>query len=316
VLVIDDIPANMGLLERLLEPEGYLVMKASDGEHALTLMSHMHPDVILADVRMPKVDGFELCRRLKADPVTRLIPIVLMTAGTAVDDRMQAIEAGADDFLVKPIDPTELRARIRSLLRLKRFTDDLDSAESVLRSLALMVEARDPYTEGHCQRLSTYGVVLGRRLGLPDEDVVALRRGGYFHDIGKIAIPDAILLKPGPLSREEFRRMQEHVVIGSELCGRLRVLQHVRPIVRHHHERLDGSGYPDHLRGDQVPLLAQIISIVDMYDAMTTDRPYRKAGSPEAACDELVEEARRGWRRTDLVNQFVGAVQAGELGGS
>jgi len=305
VLVVDDLDANLRLLEQLLKAQGYAVLCAGDGQEALELVGLEHPDVIISDVRMPKRDGFELCRELKASPQTRLTPVVLMTGSQEIEDRVRAIDAGADDFLTKPIDRPELNARVRSLMRVKRFTDDLDSAEAVLRSLALMVEARDAYTQDHCARLASYATELGRELQLSDDDLLTLARGGYFHDIGKIALPDSILLKPGDLTPEEYERVKEHPVVGDRLCGDLRALHRVRPIVRHHHERLDGSGYPDGLSGDAVPLLAQIISIVDLYDAMTTTRPYREARSPSAAIAQLQEDVRQGWRRKDLVDAFV-----------
>jgi putative two-component system response regulator len=305
VLVVDDLETNLSLLERVLAAQGYRVLTAANGEEALAVIAREHPDVVLTDVRMPKVDGFQLCRTLKTAAATRLMPVVLMTGASEADDRIQAMDAGANDFLRKPIDQPELKVRIRSLMQLKRFTDDLDSAEAVLRSLALMIEARDSYTEGHCDRLAHYAVELGRALKLSEDDLGALAKGGYFHDIGKIALPDAILLKPGPLTPDEFQMMKEHPVIGDRLCGDLRALNGVRPIVRHHHERLDGSGYPDGLRGDAIPLLAQIIGIVDVYDAITTTRPYHEALAPEAAFEALQNEVRLGWRRADLVEAFL-----------
>jgi putative two-component system response regulator len=235
-----------------------------------------------------------------------------VTALQNSDDRIRGIEAGADDFLSKPFNAHELRARVRSLMRIKRYTDDLDSAESVIVSLALTIEARDWYTEGHCQRLARYASSLGTRLGLDDQDVAALMRGGFLHDIGKVGIPDAILLKTGPLSREEYEVMKQHTVIGDRLVGGLRSLRRVRPIVRHHHERLDGSGYPDGLRGDAVPLLAQIIGVVDVFDALTTERPYKRALSVERAYDELMGEANRGLHRRDLVDAFIALTQEGD----
>jgi putative two-component system response regulator len=314
VLVVDDIDGNIVLLRSLLEPDGYEVLSASDGRAALDLITREQPDVVICDIRMPHQDGFEVCRRMKADPSTRLIPIVLMTAISEYDDRVRALDAGADDFLAKPFDPTELSARVRSLMRLKRFTDDLDSAETVLRSLAQMIELRDVYTNGHCERLSAYAAMLGTRLALQSDDVLALQRGGYFHEIGKIGIPDAILLKPAALTAAEYERMKEHTVIGDRLCGELRTLAGVRSIVRSHHERLDGSGYPDGLRGDAVPLLAQIIGIVDVYDAITTARPYKPALTPEEACEQLRLEAERGWRDSALVGVFVATALDQQLG--
>jgi len=304
VLVVDDLASNLALLKRLLTAQGYHVLTAGDGVEAMDLVSREQPDMVLSDIRMPRRDGFDLCRELKASATTRLTPIVLMTGAEEAHDRIRAIETGANDLLSKPIDQPELKARVKSLVQLKRFTDDLDSAEAVLRSLALMIEARDSYTEGHCERLASYAVDVGRHLQLDDEDLQALYRGGYFHDIGKIALPDSILLKPGPLTQEEYDRMKEHPVIGDTLCGNLRSLLHVRPIVLCHHERQDGSGYPQGLSGDGVPLLAQIIGVVDVFDAMTSTRAYRTALTPAEALEELDFEVKRGWRRRDLVEAF------------
>jgi putative two-component system response regulator len=313
VLVVDDMTANLILLQRLLTAEGYVVLTANDGEEALGAVDRFLPDVILMDVRMPNRDGFSACSVLKARPVTRLIPIVLMTGSAEREDRVRAIEAGADDFLMKPVDQTELKARVRSLIRLKRYTDELDTAETVIMSLARTIEARDPYTEGHCERLARYAVLIGQRLGLPDEDLAALHRGGFLHDVGKIAIPDAILSKAGPLTDEEREQMRAHTTVGEHLCGDLRALKRVRPIIRHHHERLDGSGYPDGLRGDDIPLLAQIIGVVDVFDALTTDRPYRAACSADEALAELRHEIARGWRSAAIVDALASAVADGAI---
>jgi putative two-component system response regulator len=262
------------------------------------------------DVMMPHVDGFEACRTIKHDPATRLIPVVLVTSLDDTASRIRGIEAGADDFVSKPFNPPELRARVRSLLRIKHYTDDLESAESVIVSLALTIEARDRTTDGHCQRVAQYASALGRKLGLDADDVSALTRGGFLHDVGKIGIPDVVLLKRGPLTPSEYELIKEHTVIGDRLCGELRSLRRVRPIVRHHHERLDGSGYPDGLRGDATPLLAQIMGIVDVFDAVTTERPYRVAMPVAWAVEELEREVARGWRRADLVATFLGQVVA------
>jgi putative two-component system response regulator len=313
ILVVDDDDGLRRLLERMLSADGHVVVTVNDGEEALATVRGALPDIVVMDVRMPRLNGFETCRELKADPSTRLIPVVLMTGMDDREDRMRAIEAGADDFLRKPIDIPELRARARSLIRLKRYTDELDSAEEVILSLALTVEARDPSTDGHCQRLSSYGVAVGRRLGLSDAELLALHRGGYLHDIGKVAIPDSILLKSGPLTREEQLLMREHPVVGDRLCGRLRVLSQVRPIVRHHHERWDGSGYPDGLRGDAIPLLAQVVAVVDVYDALTTHRSYKPAWPVERALAELRRQSQCGLWRPDLVSVLIAASAAGEL---
>ena len=304
ILVVDDLESNRQLLRTILTSYGYEVMLAGDGEQAMEVVHRDPPDLVLSDVRMPVCDGFDLCRAMSSEASTRLIPVVLMTGAAEDADRLTAIEAGAHDFVTKPVNQGELKARMRSLMQLKRFTDDLDSAEAVLRSLALMIEARDAYTEGHCARLARYATELGAILEMSEDDLATLGRGGYFHDIGKIALPDSILLKPGPLVPEEFELMKQHTIVGDRLCGDLRALQRVRSIVRHHHERLDGSGYPDGLRGDEISVVAQIIGIVDVYDAITTTRPYRPALSTEVALAELDKEVARGWRRADLVDAF------------
>jgi len=305
ILVVDDMSANVEFLKTLLTREGYMVVTASNGEQALQMLEHDQPDLVLMDVLMPRLSGFEVCDRIKQNKATRLTPVVLVTVLSETGDRVRAINAGADDFLTKPVNPHELKARVRSLIRLKRYTDDLDSAESVILSLALVIEARDAYTDGHCQRLAGYATALGAAIGLPEDQLAALYRGGYLHDVGKIGIPDAVLLKAGALTAEEYAQIQQHPVIGDRLCGQMRSLRQVRPIIRHHHERLDGSGYPDRLKGDAIPLVAQIMGIVDVYDAVTTSRPYKAAATPEQAYEELMGEVKCGWRRRDLVEAFI-----------
>jgi putative two-component system response regulator len=305
VLVVEDDGANLAALVELLKAEGYRVEAAADGDAAIAAIELAAPDLVLLDVGLPGIDGFEVCRRIKQNAATRLIPVVLVTGMGEREHRIDGINAGADDFLTKPINVEELQARVASLLRLKRYTDELDSADSVILSLAMTVEARDPYTQGHCRRLATYSTAIGRALGLGEDDLAALHRGGYLHDVGKIGIPDAILQKPTSLTAVEFALIQQHPVIGEKLCGDLRSFAAVRPIVRHHHELRDGSGYPDGLRDDEISLLAQIVAIVDAYDAITTTRPYRAALSAEHAYAELRQDAARGLRRQDLVEIFI-----------
>ena len=312
-MVVDDIAGNCQLLDSLLAPDGHVVRTASDGDEALRAVHDAPPDLVLMDVMMPHVDGFEACLAMKQDPSTRLIPVVLFTWLNDTASRIRGIEAGADDFVSKPFHPHELRARVRSLLRIKGYTDDLDSAASVIVSLALTVEARDASTDGHCHRLGRYASALGRAIGLDGDDITALEHGGIVHDIGKVGIPDAVLLKPGRLTPEEYELIKQHPVIGDRLCGELRSLRKVRPIVRHHHERRDGSGYPDGLRGDAIPLLAQIMGIVDVFDATTTTRPYKAAVPFAQAAEELRGEAARGWRRADLVAAFLDQIEHGCL---
>jgi putative two-component system response regulator len=315
VLVVDDDASNRELMTRRLGREDYQVHGAADGSSALAYIRHADrlPDLVLLDVMMPGLNGFDVCRAIKQDPLTRLIPVVLLTSLEAREDRIEGIRAGADDFLTKPVDFQELSARAASLIRLKRFTDDLESAQSVIDSLALTIEARDPYTEGHCQRLSAYAAALGSALHLSADDIAALDRGGFLHDVGKIGVPDAILLKPDRLTEDEFALMRAHTTIGERLCGELRSLRAVRPIVRHHHERLDGSGYPDGLRGSQIPLTAQIVGVVDAYDAMTTNRPYRRSLTDTHAREELLRDAARGRYDGEIVRIFAGLDLAAAL---
>ncbi len=304
ILVVDDEPANRELMVELLEPQGYKIVTADDGQAALDEFARTQPDLVLLDIMMPRVDGVEVCRRLKGNPESRLTPIVLVTALSAKEDRVRGIEAGADDFLNKPVDRIELLARVRSLLNLKAHTDELERAESVLFALARSIEGKDPYTGGHCERLSDYSERLGRRMGLPEEQITALRRGGMVHDIGKVAVPDAILLKPGKFTPEEWEIMRQHPVVGESICKPLKSFRLVLPIIRHHHEKLDGSGYPDRLKEDQIPITARIMNVVDIYDALTTKRPYHAAMSTEKALELMEQEVQKGWWDPYIFSEF------------
>jgi len=314
ILIVDDESAARLALATLLRREGFDVAEVRDGATALAHCASFCPDLVLLDILMPGMDGFEVCRRIKATPETRLTPVVLTTGLRATEDRIQGINAGADDFLSKPIDFNELLARTRSLLRLKQFTDELENAEGVLFSLAESIEARDPYTRGHCERLAKMSARLGEIRGLPEEDIKALRWAGIVHDIGKVAVPDAILLKPGPLSAEETEIMRRHPVVGERICAPLRTFRLVLPIIRHHHERHDGSGYPDGLRGAQIPVTAAILQLADVYDALTTDRPYRTASPPEVALQIMNEECERGWWNRELLDAFTIMIGNGHPG--
>jgi putative two-component system response regulator len=304
ILIVDDESAARTALATLLRREGFEVSDASDGQAALAQCASFRPDLILLDIVMPGMTGFEVCRRVKATAETRLTPVVLITGLYETEDRIKGINAGADDFLSKPIDFNELLARTRSLLRLKHFTDELENAESVLFSLAHSIEARDPYTMGHCERLAEVSVRLAQKMGLPEAEIKALGRAGIVHDIGKVVVPDSILLKTGPLSVDEVEIMRKHPVVGERICAPLRTFRLVLPIIRHHHERHDGSGYPDGLRGDEIPLTAAILQLADVYDALTTDRPYRSASSPEVALEIMDLEATRGWWDRNLFDNF------------
>jgi putative two-component system response regulator len=304
VLVVDDHEPSRTLLAGLLADEGYAVDVAADGASALSIIASGSPDVVLLDVNLPALNGFEVCRRVKQEVQTRLTPIVVITAGDSPSERVKGLEAGADDFLAKPVDRSELLARVRSLVRMKQFTDDLDSASSIITTLAAMIESRDRYGTGHCYRMANYATALGRALKIGENDAQALYRGGFLHDIGMLAIPDSVLRKEGSLEPEEYELVKSHTVIGDGLCANLRSLQPIRPIVRSHHERLDGSGYPDGLKGDEIPLVAQIVGVVDVFEAITTPRPYQKPLTSEEAVDVLRDHVHRGWFRVDIVDAF------------
>lgn len=304
IMVVEDSADNRLLMQELLASRGYEVQCAANADEADALIESQPPDLVLLDVVMPGRSGYELCRKLKDDPATRLIPVVIITGLANREDRLRGIDSGADDFLNKPIFPEELFARVRSLLKLKEFTDDLENVEAVLFTLALSVEARDPYTEGHCQRLSQYSVELGEYLGLEPRDIVALQRGGMLHDLGKIVVPDAILKKGSRLTPDEWKIMRQHPVTGEMICRPLRTLRRVLPIIRHHHEHWNGTGYPDGLRGEDIPLLARIVQVVDVYDALLTTRPYKPALPADEAERTMREEARAGLWDRDLVDAF------------
>src|SRR5579883_738144 len=312
VLVVDDNPSSRLTAVALLSVEGYDVLEADSGPAALDSVVASNPDLILLDVMMPGMDGFEVCRLLKQDEQTRLTPVVFVTALDDRRARLRGIEAGGDDFLTKPFDQLELSARVKSLIRQKRLNEDLDHAERVLFSIAQTVESRDPNTGNHCERLVTQGKAFGEFLGLSRIEIRDLMWGGYLHDIGKVGIPDAILLKPAKFTPEEWEIMQQHVLIGVKICQPLRTMRGVLPIIRHHHERWDGTGYPDRLVGDQIPYLAQIFQIIDIYDALTSERPYKKAFTPSEALAIFDEETVNGWRNPELVQKFKEFIQRSE----
>ncbi|HUA16393.1 MAG TPA: HD domain-containing phosphohydrolase [Verrucomicrobiae bacterium] len=304
ILVVDDQPSIAGLMSQLLSIRGYDVATAANAEQAEAEVRRQLPDLILSDVMMPGKSGYELCRSLKENPATRLIPFVLITGLSDSADKVRGIEAGADDFLNKPVLAEELIARVKSLLRLKEFTDELETADSVLCTLGLIVEGRDPYTEGHCERLSVHAVDLGRHLGMDEDSIIALKRGGYLHDLGKIAVPDEILKKGTDLTAEEWRIMKLHPITGENICRPLHSLHLVLPIIRHHHEHSDGSGYPDGLTAPDIPVLPRVLQVVDVYDALRTSRSYKPALTHEQAAQTMREEARRGLWDAELVAEY------------
>lgn len=304
ILVVDDKLDTLLLLRELLSSRGYEIITATEAGEAEELVRAEKPDLVLLDVVMPGKSGYELCRELKEDAATRLIPVVMITGLTDREDRVRGIEAGADDFLSKPLYPEELFARVKSLLKLKEFTDELENAESVLVALALGIEARDPYTGNHCERLAQYAADLGHYVGLSGDSIIALKRGGFLHDLGKVSIPDEILKKGTRLTPEEWVIMKQHPAIGEGICRPLKSFRNVLPIIRHHHEHWDGTGYPDGLRGNAIPLLARILQVVDVYDALRTARPYKPALNHDEAKRTMLDEANNGLWDPELVPAF------------
>jgi len=318
-MVVDDQPENIAALSAALQPLGYNVRSAESGREGLRLVRETLPDVVLLDIVMPDLDGFEVCRQLKEDEETRLIPVVFLTGLESREARLRGLELGATDFLTKPFDLVELETRVRNLVNSRRLTEELESAEQMLFAIARAVEARDEHTSGHCDRLSLLAARLGQHLGLGDEALRALSRAGYLHDIGKVGVADAVLLKPAPLDDEEWKVMRNHVEIGVEICSPLRSFRPVLPIIRHHHERFDGSGYPDGLAGDGIPYLARVFQVADAFDALTTDRPYRKALDVGRALALMIEETEQGrwdpeviWALHELIAGGTGVAREAE----
>ena len=309
VLVVDDEVVVREFLTQVLTKAGFAVETAVDAPSALEAVSRVWPDVVLLDVRLPGASGFDVCRRIRLNRATRLIPVVLVTGLDDRAARVEGIDAGADDFLIKPVDTLEMLARVRSLARMKQFTDNLDSVSDALVTFGSMLEARDGYGEGHCHRMANYATALGQAAGVSTAESQAIYRGAFVHDIGMLSVPESILKNPSPLSASDRQQVQSHTVIGAGLCSTMKSLHIARPIVRWHHERLDGSGYPDGLVGDAIPLSAQIVGIVDLYLAITSNRPYQRRHSPDEAVAILRQQVVRGWRRSDLVELFAAIVQ-------
>ncbi len=313
ILIVDDDSQNLKLLEGILFSTNCELIKATNGIDTLSIVHKANVDLILLDVMMPEMDGYEVCRQLKGNEATRLIPVVLVTALDDREAKIKGIEAGADDFITKPPNKMELLARTKSLVRLKRLNDNLASIEYVLFSLAKTVEAKDGYTQGHVERVSKLAIILGKKMSLSEREMEALRYGGALHDIGKIAVPGDILNKPGPLSPEEWEVMKNHPVVGYEICLPLKKnLGYALEVIRHHHEKLDGTGYPDGLKDEEISDAARIMAVVDIYDALVTDRPYRQ-GMPLAKALEILEqEANTGKLDKVVVDHLIEAV-SGEL---
>jgi putative two-component system response regulator len=308
ILIVDDNEINRRLIRAMLKTTPYSITECHKAPEALEMLVSDRVDLVILDLMLPGMGGPEFCRRLKADRRTRFIPVLMMTSVQGFENEVAGITSGADEFLTKPLHPAVLRARIRSMLRNKALIDSLDEAESILFALAQAVEQRDQYTGAHCQRLASYSVALGEALGLTGTELRALYRGGYLHDIGKIGVPDAVLFKKGPLTEDEWVIMRSHTLKGEEIVRPMKSLALVLPIIRSHHERWDGTGYPDGIKGEDVPLLARVLQVVDIYDALTTARSYKPALSHDDAAAVMMQEVERGWRDAELVSLFLDIV--------
>ena len=313
ILVVDDQPLNVKLLEALLIPINYEVIRAFNGEEALSLVSKVDVDLVLLDIMMPGLDGYEVCRCLKASEATRLIPVIMVTALDDIEAKVRGIEVGADDFLTKPPNKVELLARIKSLINVKSLNDRLASIDNVLFSLAGAVEAKDAYTQGHIQRVANMAVTIGKKMGLSESEIESVRIGGILHDIGKIGVSRRILNKPGRLTVKERELMETHPDIGHRICLPLKKnLGPALEVIRHHHEKLDGSGYPDRLKGEEISTVARVMAVLDIYDALVTQRPYRKGMANEKALDILRQEAIEGKLDKKVVEALIELESRGE----
>jgi putative two-component system response regulator len=304
VLLVDSEEINRRVLRGMLRVPNYRLIEAQDPLEALRILDKESVDLIIADLVLPEIGGLEFCRRVKASASSRLTPILIMSNLVGVENEVAGLDSGADEFLTKPVQPAALRTRVRAMLRSKRSLDSLEEAGSILFALARAVEARDKNTSDHCERLASLSVALGTAIGLNAEQLQALHQGGFLHDIGKISVPDAILFKNGKLTAEEWVIMRSHAVAGEQICRPMRSLAPVIPIIRHHHERWNGTGYPDGIFGKDIPLLARVLQLADIYDALTSVRPYKPALSPVEALSVLSEEVALGWRDPELVAVF------------
>jgi putative two-component system response regulator len=309
ILVVDDMPFNLEVMEGILYREGYQVITASNASEALQVIERKPVDLAVLDVMMPGMNGFALCSKLKALAGRRFFPVVLVTALNELEDKIAGLEAGADDFLTKPFHTVELVTKIRSLLRLRKLQGELDHSEDIILTLAIAIEAKDPYTKGHSERVGNLAKEFASYIGLPVEDQHLLHKAGILHDIGKIGIDDYILHKSGNLTAGELKSVREHVIIGEHICKPLYSARQILPVIRHHHERWDGTGFPDGLKGEEIPFFARIVAITDTFDAMVSKRPYRAAFSAEEALRRIDEEKLRDQWDPLLLDRFIGMIR-------
>ena len=305
VLIVDDLASNLELIEAVFTSEGFNVVKAEHPRSAIDKFEHYTPDIAVVDVMMPEIDGFQLCQILKDMAGKNYFPVILLTALSDRTSRIKGIESGADDFISKPFDHKELVAKVRSLLKIKSLHDELEHSENIILTLAVALEARDPYTKGHSTRVGELSREFSAFIGLTPHDQELVRKAGLLHDIGKIGLSESLLLKPAPLSDEELTVIKQHPIIGEEICKPLHSLKAILPAIRHHHERWDGLGFPDGLKGTEVPVHARVLSIVDSFDAMLSERPYREGRSYKNVLELMNEEREMGQWDPQLLDYFI-----------
>lgn len=316
IFVVDDDPGVRSLLRTLLQSRGYVVEEFAAAEPALARVVSAPPDLVFLDLQLPDRSGHSVLEQLRSNPETRLIPVVMLTGYASSEEKVHAYELGVTDFLAKPFSPDELLPRVRSLVLLKLFSDEHEHSSTVILTLARTIEARDPYTAGHGGRVAEYAVRIARRMGIDEATLLDMRRGALFHDLGKVVIPDGVLLKPGPLTAEERTVIEKHPAVGADLLAPMKTMVKTIPIVRAHHERLDGSGYPDGIDASALPLAIRIVSVADVFDALTTSRAYRPALPLERAREILEEGVRAGWWDGEVLRELSATVAEQGVHGS
>ncbi len=312
ILIVDNEIKMAQEVQRFLQADGFEVDIVTDGKQALENIEHRHPDLILSEISIRYMNGFHLCRLMKGDPATKHIPVILITGLQRPEDKIKGIEAGASDFVGKPFDELELKTRVKSTLKLKALHAQLENIDEIILAFSRAVEARDPYTRGHSERVGKFGIKFAAALGLDQVYQQILYKGAILHDIGKIGVRDAVLLKQGRLTPEEYKEIQKHPDIGVKICAGLKSSLPLMNIIAYHHERMDGMGYPYKLMGHEIPMEARIIAITDTFDALTSTRPYRNALSTEEACLILDKEMGTHFDE-DLLPVFLEVARLGEL---
>lgn len=309
ILIVDDIEAHAELMEAFLITEGYKVQATTDIQEAIRLTENLSPDLAILDVMMPGINGYDLCKKLKSIAAKRFFPIILLTGLDQLEDKITGIEAGADDFFSKPFNKIEFTTKIRSLLKLKKLQDDLDHSEDIILTLAVAIEAKDPYTKGHSERVSNLSKKLAKFIGLSEGESITIKKAATLHDIGKIGLREDILHKKEPLHENELELLMRHPVIGENICNPLHSLKQILPGIRYHHERWDGKGYPDKLKGEEIPIIARIISVIDSFDAIVSERPYRRSHNTNEALNLMNTEKSSGQWDPWLIERFVRMIE-------